>query len=422
MLELSVRDALENDTGRSMSDRELRIVHVIRAKPPGEVGGADLHVVDLAEAQMAQGHEVLVICLGRAGITRSMRDRGIPHVEVDSKLMAHWVRALRALLRSDPPDVLHTHGYRADIVPTFAVRFIRGKHRWTSAMTVHGFIRTTVSLRIMTRIDECALRRADVVIAVSSGESRRLEALLGRAVHFIPNGVAQTGLLPRPEAMAKLGSHPSRRVVAFIGRLSPEKRPDLFVAMAGMVAREHSEVDFVVIGGGPLLDEVRGSSGPDPGNWVLFTGPLFNAASLMAAIDVLVCPSDSEGTPRVVIEAMLAGVPVVATRVGGIPDILDDRQTGIIVEHGSPTALAAAVNALLSDRAEATAIGQRARDYALPRLSARLMEERTALAYWPAIPTLPRMRPRVARGDVSDQASRGTRTTVPTAASGGRGS
>jgi glycosyltransferase involved in cell wall biosynthesis len=102
----------------------------------------------------------------------------------------------------------------------------------------------------------------------------------------------------------------------------------------------------------------------------------------MAAIDVLVCPSDSEGTPRVVIEAMLAGVPVVATRVGGIPDILDDRQTGIIIEHGSATALAAAVNALLSDRAEATAIGQRARDYALPRLSARLMEERTALAYW----------------------------------------
>jgi glycosyltransferase involved in cell wall biosynthesis len=379
MLELSARDGLENDIGRSMSDRELRIVHVIRAKPPGEVGGADLHVVDLAEAQMAQGHEVLVICLGRAGITRSMRDRGIPHVEVDSKLMAHWVWALRALLRSDPPDVLHTHGYRADIVPTFAVRFIRGKHRWTSAMTVHGFIRTTVSLRIMTRIDECALRRA-----VSSGESRRLEALLRRRVHFIPNGVAQAYLLPRPEAMAKLGSHPSRRVVAFVGRLSPEKRPDLFVAMAGMVARKHSEVDFVVIGGGPLLDEVRDSSGPDPGNRVLFTGPIFNAASLMAAIDVLVCPSDSEGTPRVVIEAMLAGVPVVATRVGGIPDILDDRQTGIIIEHGSATALAAAVNALLSDRAEATAIGQRARDYALPRLSARLMEERTALAYWPS--------------------------------------
>ena len=137
-------------------------------------------------------------------------------------------------------------------------------------MTVHGFIRTTFGLRILSHLNEYALRRADLVIAVSSAESERLASLLGRPVLCVPNGVAKASLKSRPEAMAQLGSGASAQVVAFVGRLSPEKRPDLFLDMAGIVARDHPLADFVVIGSGPMMSELRARSAADPGAHVRF--------------------------------------------------------------------------------------------------------------------------------------------------------
>ena len=136
----------------------------------------------------------------------------------------------------------------------------------------------------------------------------------------------------------------------------------------------------------------------------------------MGAIDVLVCPSDSEGTPRAVIEAMLAGVPVVATCVGGMPDLLADRQTGILVEPGSATALAAAVTALLRDPAEARALGDRAREYAVQRLSAWQMEERTGLAYRSHLADCARARAPRTTGEPDRRPPRGNRDSGPSAA------
>ncbi|MGH3713101.1 MAG: glycosyltransferase family 4 protein [Micromonosporaceae bacterium] len=359
----------------------MRITHVIRAKPPGELGGADLHVLDLAAAQVRQGHDVRVILLGPAEISGSLRERGIPSLQIDSMSMVDWVRALRLALRADPTDVLHTHGYRADIIAAVIRPLLRGVPRWRSVVTVHGFIRTSPGLRVLSRLNESVLRQADVVIAVSSAEAQRLAKLLRRPVCFIPNGVAGQDSVPRARAMAKLGSEPSRRVVAFLGRLSPEKRPDLFVDMAGIVARDQPATDFVVIGSGSLLSEMQQRAAAMTGSHVVFAGLVSNVASLMEAIDVLVCPSDTEGTPRAVIEAMLAGVPVVATRVGGVPDLIADGQTGVLVEPGSPSALAAAVNRLLRDETWARAIGDHARALALTSFSVEDMADRVAEAY-----------------------------------------
>jgi glycosyltransferase involved in cell wall biosynthesis len=168
--------------------------------------------------------------------------------------------------------------------------------------------------------------------------------------------------------------------VAFVGRLSPEKRPDLFVDLADLMAREQLGTDFVVIGSGPLLSDMQARAATSKAH-VVFAGLVSNVASLMGAIDVLVCPSDTEGTPRAAIEAMLAGVPVVATSVGGIPDLIADERTGILVEPGSPGALAAAVTRLLSDDARSQAMGNRARNYALARFSIERMADRVAEAY-----------------------------------------
>ena len=364
-----------------MGGDRLRITHVIRAKPPGELGGAEMHLFDLTTAQVAQGHDVRVIFLGPAEISGTMQERGIATLQTESMSMVEWLRALRSALRADPPDVLHSHGYRADIIAMVVRPLTRGVPRWTSVITVHGFLRTSFGLRVLSRLNECVLRWADVVIAVSSAETRRLTQLLRRPVVFVPNGVARVELVPRAQAVAKLGSDPSRRLVAFVGRLSPEKRPDLFVDMAAIVAREYPDTDFVVIGSGSLLCETQERAAATTGARVLFAGLVSNVASLMGAIDVFVCPSDTEGTPRVVIEAMLAGVPVVATRVGGVPDLIGDGRTGVLVEPDSPAAVAAAVTRLLGDDARSGVIGERARAYALDRFSVEYMADRVSEAY-----------------------------------------
>jgi glycosyltransferase involved in cell wall biosynthesis len=371
--------------GCSVTGSELRITHVIRAKPPGELGGADIHVLDLATAQHRQGHRVRVVCLGPAEITSLLRYRGIPHLQVDSTSMLRWSVTLGLLLRIEPPDVLHSHGYRADIICALVGAPDRRRYHRIAAMTVHGFLRTTAGLRLLTRVNQYALRRADIIISVSVRESQRLSESLRRPIEFVPNGVSAPDLSARAQAAAILGVDPSSRTVAFVGRLSPEKRPDLFIHMATIVAREHPGVEFIIIGSGALRHDLEKRRAAVTGVRLRFAGLLHGIASLMTAIDVLVCPSDAEGTPRVVIEAMLAGVPVVATRVGGVPDLIVDQQTGFLVQPGSALALATVVSQLLADPALATATAIRARNHAREHFSADQMAQRVELTYRSAL-------------------------------------
>lgn len=386
-----------------MNVDHLRITHVVRAKPPGELGGAESHLFDLATAQLAAGHNVRVVLLGPAQIGRALRER-VPTVDTDSMSMAAWLWKLRTELRTNRPDVLHSHGYRADLIAASLRPLGGGAPRWASVMTSHGFIRTSLGLQILTQLNERALLWADVVIAVSSAEARRLATLLRRPVDFVPNGVARVEQVPRVQARAALNSDPARCAVAFVGRLSAEKRPDLFVDMAAIVAREQPGTDFLVIGTGSLLERIKQRAAA-AGVHVVCVGLVPNAASLMSAPDVLVCPSDTEGTPRTVIEAMLAGVPVVATRVGGLPDLITDGQTGFLVEPGCPASLADAVVRLLRDPAAGRKIGIRARADAAHKFSAQLMADRVTDAYRSHLATRfgPSERPTTAQVDRVDR-------------------
>jgi glycosyltransferase involved in cell wall biosynthesis len=362
-----------------MSSESMRITHVIRAKPPGEMGGADLHVADLAGCQLSKGHQVLVVCLGSAEVISVLRQRGVPCVELASMSMLRWAGFLTRELRHHPPDILHTHGYRADIISLLATYALLPRGRWTTVMTVHGFIRATLGTRVLTWANERGLRFADVVIATSQAEANRLRTLLHRPVQYVANGIFPVRLVTRQEAKARLGIATSR-CVAFTGRLSAEKRPDLFLGMAELLMGRDNETAFVLIGSGPMAGQLSRRLPTHLRGRVVFAGLLPNAASLLSGIDVLVCPSDTEGTPRVIIEAMLAGVPVVGTKVGGIPNLITNQQTGLLVEPGSPGALADAVCTLLDSPDLARAIGERAKS-AAQFLTSDRMEEQTAQAY-----------------------------------------
>jgi glycosyltransferase involved in cell wall biosynthesis len=354
-----------------------RVLHLIRPRPAGEVGGADLHIADLAEAQARRGDDVAVLSLGNSDYAELVRVRGVDTAVVHGSARS-WYRGLRDVVAGRRADIVHSHGYRADILAATLRFSYRGDGaRPAFVMSCHGFVRTGLAFRVLTRINEWCLRSADLIIAASAAEANRLAVVSGRTVRFIPNGIR---MFVADRAVRPLERH--EWTIGFVGRMAPEKRPDLFLRMAQLLMTALPEATFLLVGGGPQATAMRnladrlGLAGR-----VRFTGHHADVISLLDDVDVLVCSSDTEGTPRAVIEAMAAGIPVVATRVGGLPDLIADGRTGILVPPGSAEHLAEAVIRLTRDRATAQRIGSAAALRARRDFTVERMERSVALAY-----------------------------------------
>jgi glycosyltransferase involved in cell wall biosynthesis len=338
--------------------------------------------MDLAEAQAQMGWDVAVASLGNAEYAALLRRTGVATWDIPGDSILRWLMPLRSILRRTSPDVMHSHGYRADMVAT-ALK--AGSNRPAAAvMSLHGFIRTGMRMRALTALNELCLRRADAVIATSQKEAVRLSRWLP-TVTFIPNGVSKQRSAARDYLTDHLDLHAPIRV-GFVGRLSPEKRPDLFVEMASLLAAWSGDIGFVLIGGGPQEHAIRKSI-MDRGlaNRVRLAGLRQDVAELLCGLDVLVCPSDTEGTPRAIVEAMMARVPVVATRVGGVPDLVVDQVSGVLVAPGSASELARAVRALIESPEVSASITAAAFVRASSSFTAEAMSERTTQVYLKAL-------------------------------------
>ncbi|WP_260696719.1 glycosyltransferase family 4 protein [Streptomyces sp. 130] len=369
------------------------VLHVIRPQPPGEVGGADLHIADLAEEQNRSGARAVVCHYGNPEYGALLDARGIENLGVPADGLRRWTRRLRAYVHDIGPTLVHSHGYDADYVAT-AVKLTAGPRAGAFPPYVisgHGFIRTGVRLRAMTLLNERCLRFADAIITAGAAEAARLRSLGHADVQYVANGVR-----PAPDSASshltdELPLPPEGPKVVYVGRLSPEKRPDLFLGAARTLTRERADVSFAVIGAGPLLTEYEKRSA-DLGlaTRVHFTGLRRDVPALLAGADVLVCCSDTEGTPRAVVEGMAAGLPVVATRVGGLPDLVDDGTTGLLTDAGSESQLTDAVRSLLEAPEKAREMGAAGRlrameNFGVARMWAEISEvyARATSATWP---------------------------------------
>jgi glycosyltransferase involved in cell wall biosynthesis len=232
---------------------------------------------------------------------------------------------------------------------------------------------TTTARRARVRV---AIRRARLVVAIWSGAAdtlMRLYGLSGGRVEVVPNGVPVDAFTPTPAGSraearralaAALGADidPDRSLVAFLGALSPEKDPMLAVdAMASV-----STAQLVVAGRGPLADELAARAAATGGGRVHVVGSTSDPALLLAASDALVIPSRSEGIPAVAIEAGMAGLPVVATAVGGVAEVVVDGSTGRLVDDRRPEVLAEALREVLEPLAGAV-MGRAARERCVAR-------------------------------------------------------
>jgi glycosyltransferase involved in cell wall biosynthesis len=160
-----------------------------------------------------------------------------------------------------------------------------------------------------------------------------------------------------------------------VGRLVPEKGIDVFLRAAALVRAVVPHARFVVVGDGPQrADLERRAAALGIGSDVTFTGFRADAWRIIAGLGLLVVPSRSDGSPLVVSEAMAAGVPVVASRVGGLPDLVEDGGSGLLVRPGEVEELARAIVSVLLEPAAATEFGARGLELAANRSHAQLVD------------------------------------------------
>jgi glycosyltransferase involved in cell wall biosynthesis len=349
----------------------LRIVHLCA---PAGVGGLERIVEGLGAGLNDRGHEVSVAAVVDPGVDdppflKTLEAAGVrvDRVKVRGRGYLREVRQVRALLRAQAPQVLHTHGYRSDLLHGAFAR----RTGIATVSTLHGSSRMGGASRFFEWAQERALRDFDAVIAVSPPLADQLEAggVPGHRIHRVSNAWRPPApFTPRAEARRRLGIEPETFAIGWVGRLIPVKGPDLLVQALGSVAEgevSRQRWEAHVIGDGPERGALEAlSTGGDLEGRLRVHGAVPDAGLLMPAFDLLVLSSRSEGTPVVLLEAMRAGVPVVAFGVGGVPHMFPSDSAPWITPPGDPGRLAGAIRIAMADEGARMEWGRRVAEHA----------------------------------------------------------
>ena len=274
------------------------------------------------------------------------------------------VRALRSLIDAHDPHLIETHHIKSHC-------FVALSGAWRERPWVafhHGYTQTDLKVRAYNQVDRWSLRRAAHVVTTNEP----FAAALGRrGVHpgritVLHNGVRPAYADPSAVALLRrsLGLTDRERVVLAVGRLSREKGQAYLVRAA---AAWQGRARLVIVGDGPDRPMLERLARCSPPGQVIFVGMSSNVAPFYRMADVFVLPSLSEGSPNVLLEAMACGLPIAATRVGGVPEIATHQVSALLGPPRDPEFLGDAVNTLLDNPVLCTRLGAAARETALNR-------------------------------------------------------
>ena len=329
-------------------------------------------VCSLTRAQRESGMETRVAAVVGTDATDSpvvaeLRASGVglDVICVPPRAYALERRKLAAVCARWRPDILHSHGYRCDLVDSRVARRLAIPR----VSTMHGFTGGDLRNRLYEWLQRREARVMDAVIAVSRAIADQLAAsgVPRERLHVVPNAYrARAEFLERSAARRELGLPQDAFVIGWVGRLTAEKGADVLVDALSQLDGEPVVTSFV--GDGNQRRSLVARSASTTGGRVHWHGLVLDASRLLRAYDVFVLSSRTEGTPMVLFEAMNAGIPIVATRVGGVPDVLR-RDDALLVDPNDPGALAEAIREIMRNPVGALArvISARARldDYAI---------------------------------------------------------
>ncbi|HEX4600974.1 MAG TPA: glycosyltransferase [Gemmatimonadales bacterium] len=330
-----------------MLPNPVLVLHIIA---PGTVGGLERVVQLLAQGQAQRGTEVHVAAVlddpaAATPLLEALAATGVVAHRIGGRGRAYWRErgATRELCRRLRPDVVHTHGYRPDVLDAGVARRLD----IPIVTTVHGFTGGDWKNRLYERLQRRAYRGFDAVVAVAGPLAAELvrAGVPAARVHLVRNAWHETiPLLDRAHARRALGIPPHGFHVGWVGRISSEKGADVLVDALAYLGDRPLMVS--ILGTGPERAPLeRRARALGVAARIRWHGAMTDAARLFAAFDVFVLSSRTEGTPIVLFEAMAAGVPIVATRVGGVPDVVSAAEAKL-VPADDPSALAAAIRAV----------------------------------------------------------------------------
>ena len=340
--------------------RAIRVVEVLAT---GTSGGAQEHVFNLVSRLDASHFEVSIVSLSAGSAVRKLQRHGFAVTVIEEEDDAIAVGALTAHLGDLRPDVVHAHMYRAEVIATKAALALAeaGHRRPYLISTVH-------SSRVRPETDREELRRLtphiDRLIAVSRMIERKIadEGRVGAPVSLIYNGVdleRYDHQEPCCTLRDEYGMEPGSVLVGVVARLEPEKGHPTLLEAWPHVLRRVPNAYLLVIGEGSRCEALQQQARElRIAHRVVFTGRRDDVPAVTAALDVAVLPSYREAQGLSILEAMALSRPVVATNVGGIPEVITDGMSGVLVEPHDPGGLAEAISRLLLDHPFADQIGR----------------------------------------------------------------
>jgi glycosyltransferase involved in cell wall biosynthesis len=334
----------------------------------GEIwGGVERFIVTMAAGLRDAGINPLVVLFHDGLLADTLRRDGIDVATLArfSKYDPRLIAQLRRLLRERSINILHLHGYKASIVGSLAsamlgIKTVKTEHGcleplpgWT-ALPTHS--RMAANIAIDRAVSRCFV---DGVVFVS----RDIQQRLGRRSHSPRQHVIYNGIPPIAPSAAAERRQPERRAtfdVGIVGRIDKVKGHDvLFRALVHLKHLDRLRVH--VFGTGPLEDECRAMCQTlQLGDTVRFHGFEPAIHDRMASLDLVVIPSRHEGLPYALLEAMYLKVPVIASDVGGLPEVLERQRCGVLVAPDEPARLAAAIERLYHDAPLRACLAQRA--------------------------------------------------------------
>ena len=321
------------------------------------------------------------------------RRRGLSVRMVHCKGKADWraVQQIEEYIQEDGIDLVHTHGYKADLYGYLAA--------WRSGKpvvaTCHNWVGGTAALGIYNYLDRMALKRFNALAAVSDAVAQRLLAfgVPAEKVKTIANGI-DVQIFERGEPLPAL-SAPGSKVVGVVARLDLQKGFEYLLRAVRELCNIYA-LKVVIVGEGPdrkAIEDMVKDYGLQSN--VVLAGQQSDMAGVYAAMDIFVLPSLNEGLPMTVLEAMAASRPVIATRVGAIPSVIQDGENGLLVDAKDTDGLRNALARLLSDSDLCRRMGERAHDWVSRNYTSEAMAlkyrelyeevlEKTAMAVVPA--------------------------------------
>ena len=319
----------------------MRVAILVSGLPPEHLGGAEIAALQIARTALRRGHEPYLVTVGGQSSHDNIDGVPVYHAKTIENRFVRNVAcapAVIGVIRAIKPEIVHAQS--AYMAPAaIAIHLVTGVSYLLyerGGVYMNSFFNWPLYFG--------ALTLADRVIAQTEHQKQKLLTYRHREIEVIPNGVdvSRFSGLDRRAARQSLNLRAGGKIVLAVGRLRPEKNMADLVRVAAML----SQYDFILVGDGPQMESLKAL---DKGKRVNFVGGLDNSMvpTYMAAADILVNTSETEGFPVSILEAMAAGLPIVAPRVCGIPEIVGHEVNGMLTRPGDWESTARAVTYIL---------------------------------------------------------------------------